>query len=90
MWVIAALGICACCLMSDSMHHADNFIPADRVMTPSHITPEWYFLPFYSVLRAIDSKLVGVILLIGSILQFGFLSCCTCTISCWGNHNGCQ
>lgn len=34
--------------------HADNYIPADPLVTPAHIVPEWYFLPFYAILRAVD------------------------------------
>jgi ubiquinol-cytochrome c reductase cytochrome b subunit len=48
--------------------HADNYIPADPLVTPPHIVPEWYFLPFYAILRAIPSKLGGVIAMFGSIL----------------------
>ena len=40
--------------------HPDNYIPADPLQTPAHIVPEWYFLPFYAILRAIPSKLFGV------------------------------
>lgn len=54
--------------------HADNYIPADSLKTPAHIVPEWYFLPFYAILRAItfnigpiDSKLGGVLAMFGSI-----------------------
>lgn len=54
--------------------HADNFIPADALVTPAHIVPEWYYLPFYAILRAvtfdigpIDAKLGGVIAMFGSI-----------------------
>ncbi|MGB6906658.1 MAG: cytochrome b/b6 [Methyloceanibacter sp.] len=47
--------------------HADNYIPANPLQTPQHIVPEWYFLPFYAILRAIPNKLFGVIGLIGSI-----------------------
>lgn len=49
------------------LSHADNYIPADPLVTPAHIVPEWYFLPFYAILRAIPSKLFGVIALIASI-----------------------
>jgi len=56
------------------MGHADNYIPADPLKTPSHIVPEWYFLPFYAILRAItfnigpiDSKLGGVLAMFGAI-----------------------
>jgi len=48
--------------------HPDNYIPADPLKTPAHIVPEWYFLPFYAILRAIPSKLGGVIALAASIL----------------------
>jgi ubiquinol-cytochrome c reductase cytochrome b subunit len=47
--------------------HPDNYIPADPLVTPAHIVPEWYFLPFYAILRAvtfdIDSLLVGLALI---------------------------
>ena len=43
--------------------HPDNYIPADSLKTPAHIVPEWYFLPFYAILRAIPNKLLGVIAL---------------------------
>ncbi len=41
--------------------HSDNYILANPVVTPAHIVPEWYFLPFYAILRSITNKLVGVI-----------------------------
>jgi ubiquinol-cytochrome c reductase cytochrome b subunit len=47
--------------------HADNYIEANPLVTPAHIVPEWYFLPFYAILRAIPSKLGGVIAMFGSI-----------------------
>lgn len=60
--------------------HADNYIPANPLVTPSHIVPEWYFLPFYAILRAItfnigpiDSKLGGVLAMFGSIIVLFFL-----------------
>jgi len=43
--------------------HPDNYIPANPLVTPSHIVPEWYFLPFYAILRSIPSKLGGVLLM---------------------------
>ncbi|SDG50381.1 cytochrome b [Pelagibacterium luteolum] len=59
----------------DILGHADNYIPANPQVTPSHIVPEWYLLPFYTMLRAIDfnvlfidSKLGGVIVMAGSLL----------------------
>jgi ubiquinol-cytochrome c reductase cytochrome b/c1 subunit len=53
--------------------HADNYIPANPAVTPSHIVPEWYYLPFYAILRAIPNKLLGVIAMFGSILILAFL-----------------
>jgi quinol-cytochrome oxidoreductase complex cytochrome b subunit len=65
----------------NSLGHPDNYIPANPLVTPPHIVPEWYFLPFYAILRAvpdigipfthivfIESKLAGVIAMFGSIL----------------------
>jgi ubiquinol-cytochrome c reductase cytochrome b subunit len=40
----------------DLLGHPDNYIKADSLSTPAHIVPEWYFLPFYAILRSIDSK----------------------------------
>jgi ubiquinol-cytochrome c reductase cytochrome b subunit len=47
--------------------HADNYIEANAAVTPSHIVPEWYFLPFYAILRAVPDKLLGVLAMFGSI-----------------------
>ena len=58
---------------------ADNHIMANPLVTPPHIVPEWYFLPFYAILRAfdfnfiLDSKLLGVIFFGGSILILFFV-----------------
>ena len=64
----------------DYLGHPDNYIPADPMTTPAHIVPEWYFLPFYAILRAInfnifflDSKLLGVIAMVASIAILWFL-----------------
>ena len=48
--------------------HPDNYIEANPLVTPPHIVPEWYFLPFYAILRAIPNKLLGVTALFASIL----------------------
>jgi ubiquinol-cytochrome c reductase cytochrome b subunit len=48
--------------------HAINYQPADPLVTPAHIVPEWYYLPFYAILRAIPNKLMGVVAMFGSIL----------------------
>ena len=47
--------------------HADNYIPANPLVTPAHIVPEWYLLPFYAILRAVPDKLGGVALMFGAI-----------------------
>jgi ubiquinol-cytochrome c reductase cytochrome b subunit len=49
------------------MGHPDNYIPANPLVTPAHIVPEWYFLPFYAILRAVPDKLGGVVLMFASI-----------------------
>jgi ubiquinol-cytochrome c reductase cytochrome b/c1 subunit len=54
--------------MPNYLGHADNYIPANPAVTPAHIVPEWYFLPFYAILRAIPDKLGGVIAMFGSII----------------------
>ena len=67
--------------------HPDNYIPANPLSTPAHIVPEWYFLPFYAILKAftvdfgipltgiiiIEAKLMGVLAMFGSILLLFFL-----------------
>jgi ubiquinol-cytochrome c reductase cytochrome b/c1 subunit len=45
----------------------DNWVPANPLVTPSDIVPEWYFLPFYAILRAVPNKLGGVMMMFGSI-----------------------
>jgi len=56
------------------MGHPDNYIPANPMATPEHIVPEWYFLPFYAILRSVpdliimDAKLAGVLAMGASIL----------------------
>ncbi|MEH0831409.1 cytochrome b [Anaplasma bovis] len=47
--------------------HPDNYIEADPMITPEHIVPEWYFLPFYAMLRSIPDKLLGVGTMFGAI-----------------------
>ena len=89
------LGVCVFLLifcvfvffMPNDLGHPDNYIPADPLVTPAHIVPEWYFLPFYAVLRAvdfnigipftdivlIDSKLGGVLAMFGAIAVLFFV-----------------
>jgi ubiquinol-cytochrome c reductase cytochrome b subunit len=53
--------------------HADNYEQANPLVTPPHIVPEWYFLPFYAILRAIPNKRLGVVALISSIAILFFV-----------------
>jgi ubiquinol-cytochrome c reductase cytochrome b subunit len=60
--------------MPNYLGHPDNYIEANPLVTPAHIVPEWYYLPFYAILRAItfdvlflDAKFLGVLLMFGSI-----------------------
>jgi len=48
--------------------HADNYIEADPLVTPAHIVPEWYLLPFYAILRSVPDKLLGVVAMLSAIL----------------------
>jgi ubiquinol-cytochrome c reductase cytochrome b subunit len=52
----------------NALLNSDNYIPANPGITPSHIVPEWYLLPFYAILRSIPNKLAGVIAMLTSIL----------------------
>ncbi len=51
----------------NALGHPDNYIPANPLVTPTHIVPEWYYLPFYAILRAIPDKLTGVLAMFASI-----------------------
>lgn len=55
------------------LNHPDNYIPANPMQTPPHIVPEWYFLPFYAILRAIPNKILGVVAMALSIVVLVFL-----------------
>ena len=70
----------------NALGHPDNYIPANPMVTPAHIVPEWYFLPFYAILRAtpditipftdivlVSSKLAGVLAMFGAIAVLFFL-----------------
>ena len=66
--------------MPNALGHPDNYIEANPLSTPAHIVPEWYFWPFYAILRAftadfffIPAKLMGVLAMFGSILIWFFL-----------------
>jgi quinol-cytochrome oxidoreductase complex cytochrome b subunit len=57
----------------NALGHPDNYIPADPMKTPLHIVPEWYFLPFYAILRAIPNKIGGVVAMFGSLIILLFI-----------------
>jgi len=59
--------------MPNYLGDADNYIPANPAQTPAHIVPEWYYLPFYAILRSIPNKLAGVIAMFSAILVLAFL-----------------
>jgi quinol-cytochrome oxidoreductase complex cytochrome b subunit len=68
--------LCLLCLVIFSpnlLGHPDNYILANPLSTPPHIVPEWYFLPFYAILRSIPSKALGVILMFLSFITFYFM-----------------
>ena len=54
--------------LPNSLGHPLNYVEANPLVTPPHIVPEWYYLPFYAILRAIPDKLLGVVAMFGSIL----------------------
>jgi quinol-cytochrome oxidoreductase complex cytochrome b subunit len=53
--------------------HPDNYIAANSMVTPAHIVPEWYFLPYYAILRSIPDKLGGVIAMGASLVVLSLL-----------------
>jgi quinol-cytochrome oxidoreductase complex cytochrome b subunit len=53
--------------LPDALGHPDNYIPANPMATPNHIVPEWYFLPFYAILRSVPNKLLGVVLMFSAV-----------------------
>lgn len=57
----------------NNLGHTDNYILANPLVTPMHIVPEWYFLPFYAILRSVPDKLFGVIFMLFSILLLALL-----------------
>lgn len=66
--------------MPNALGHPDNYIPANPMQTPAHIVPEWYFWPFYAILRSFtqnflifDAKLLGVLAMFAAILVWFFL-----------------
>lgn len=52
----------------NALGHPDNYIQANSAVTPPHIVPEWYFLPFYAILRSIPNKNLGILLMLAAIV----------------------
>ena len=57
----------------NALGHSDNYLEANALVTPAHIVPEWYFFPFYAILRAVPSKLGGVVCMLLAIVILLFL-----------------
>jgi ubiquinol-cytochrome c reductase cytochrome b subunit len=81
-WFAGAILVAYCVVtffLPNYMGHPDNYIPANPLATPAHIVPEWYFWPFYAILRSftvdfiLPAKLWGVMAMFLSILLLFFL-----------------
>jgi len=68
-YIFLAFFFCFLFFFPNYLGHFDNYIPANPLSTPPHIVPEWYFLPFYGILRSVPDKFFGVFLLIFSIIS---------------------
>ena len=87
MVLLVAMSVILC--YPDTLHHPDNFCYVDKYTTPKHIVPEWYFLPFYSMLRACSIKVVGVVLLGTAVLVYVVLLLVLSEVHyCRGLHQG--
>lgn len=71
-FIVGGIGLIVL-LSPDLFVEPENFIPANPLVTPNHIKPEWYFLWLYAVLRAVPNKLGGVIAIFAGILCLAFL-----------------
>ena len=67
-WVFLFIYLNIVYFSPNMLGHPDNYIPANPMVTPAHIVPEWYFLPFYAILRSIPDKLGGVLAMFGAIV----------------------
>lgn len=67
LWAFFSIYLIFVFFFPNYLGHPDNYIKANPLVTPSHIVPEWYFLPFYAILRSIPNKFFGVIFLLASI-----------------------
>lgn len=69
--LVAVLVFCFFCFFyPEYFNHPDNYNPANPLVTPNHIVPEWYFLPYYGILRSILSKTYGIVVAALAILSF--------------------
>jgi ubiquinol-cytochrome c reductase cytochrome b subunit len=57
----------------NALGHPDNYIEANAMVTPEHIVPEWYFLPFYAILRSIPNKTLGILAMAGALVLLPLL-----------------
>ncbi len=73
LWVFVSIYLFFVFFYPNVLGHSDNYIKANPLITPTHIVPEWYFLPFYAILRSIPDKLGGVLLLLFSIISIFLL-----------------
>jgi len=62
-----------CMFYPNTMGHPDNYIEADRDVTPVHIVPEWYLLPFYALLRSVPNKFGGIVVVVAALLVLTLL-----------------
>ena len=70
------------------LSHSDNNVEVNPLVTPLHIVPEWYFLSFYTVLKAINSKIAGILLMVAFfVLLFNVVSFNYTTILVWNSNN---
>jgi len=73
LWIFLIILFIYLFFLPNNLGHPDNYIHANPLVTPTHIVPEWYFLPFYAILRSVPDKLGGVCALLGSIIILFFL-----------------
>ena len=68
--ILVSSSFCELTCYSFHLGHSANYILASPLITPDHIVPEWYFLGFYAILRAIPNKLFGIISMFSLIIHF--------------------
>ena len=68
--ILVSSSFCELTLYTFHLGHSVNYILANPLITPEHIVPEWYFLGFYAILRAIPNKLFGIISMFSLIIHF--------------------